>query len=271
MVDREKRRIRRISAGTGLGLKFVSKDIFLTRALNFLGSVSDDRYVLKGGTAISRGGHLSNPRFSEDVDLDVYVTGGARDAGSDFFSVLREMEGFEVKRPRRYGKGLRFDAYFNNHFGEKDRIRIETRPRQGPVPEDDVVTKTLLQSPFSGGEACQLRTYSKVYLFIMKIDALSNRSDGKDVFDLLGMWGSGIPVDDFLQALEGYIGEGGEKGLEIVRAALENLENMASDIRKIANSANHFIPRSERPDWKIAVSDLRIVLERFEKRYDKKN
>lgn len=260
-VDLEQRRIRRISAQTGLGLKFISKDITLSSLLKFLESVLDDKYVLKGGTAIFRAGYLSSPRFSEDVDMDCFTGEGLREAGKQLHTMLKGLEGFSVKVPRLQRDCLRCDAYFNNHFGEKDRIRIEAFPRKGDVPGDEEAAKTLLQSPFTSGEASLLKTYSKVGLFVRKIDALSGRLDGKDVFDLVGMWSSGVSEEEVLQEMDSYAKGVGSTSYAFVSGSLLNLEKMGLDMRSVANSANHFIPRSERPEWSIMFVDLKVLLE----------
>ncbi len=119
-IDLEQRRIRQLSARTGLGLKFLSKDIVLSGLLKSLESVLDHEYVLKGGTAVSRAGHISSPRFSEDVDLDRYCGEGLKEVGKRLYAELKGLEGFSVKAPRLQRECVRCDAYFGNHFGEKD-------------------------------------------------------------------------------------------------------------------------------------------------------
>ncbi len=269
-VDLEQRRIRRISARRGLGLKFISKDITLSSLLKFLESVLDDKYVLKGGTAISRAGYLSSPRFSEDVDMDCFTGEGLREAGRQLHNMLKGLEGFSVKAPRLQRDCLRCDAYFNNHFGDKDRIRIEASPRKGGVPGEEGAAKTLLQSPFTSGEASLLKTYSKVGLFVRKIHALSGRLDGKDVFDLVGMWSSGVSERVVVKEVDAYAKTIGMTGYTLVSDSLGNLEKIAVDIRNAANSTNHFIPRSERPDWGIVIADLRTLLESLMNQLEKK-
>lgn len=267
-IDMEQRRIRQLSARTGLGLKFLSKDIFVSGLLKSLESLLDPEYVLKGGTAISRAGHLSSPRFSEDVDLDLYTQEELRKAGERLHATLKDVEGFSVRSPRLQRDCIRCDAYFNNHFGEKDRIRIEVSPRKGDSPAEKEAAKALLQSPFTSGEASLLMTYSKVGLFVRKLHALSGRLDGKDVFDLMGMWTSGVSETEVVRGMESYAEGVGGTGRTLVSGALDNLQTMAADIRMFANSANHFIPRSERPEWGIMVADLGSILERLISKLD---
>lgn len=249
-----------MSARTGLGLKFISKDIFLSTALKILENRLDENYVLKGGTAISRAGYLQTPRFSEDIDLDILSAEDYKEAREQTTPLLAELTGFDVKSPRVQPHCLRYDAYFENHFDEKDRIKIEISSVSNESPDDRIAPKTLLQSPFTSGQASLLRAYSKPELFVRKLHALSNRRDGKDPFDLWGMWIQDIHLDKIYAVLNDYGVSINKQSNEIISAALINLDWMSSNIRQIANSTNHFIPRSERPDWIILLKDVQEML-----------
>ncbi len=252
-MDRAKqRKIRQISAGTGLGLKFISKDMFLTDTIKYMESALDDSYVLKGGTAIARAGYLYNPRFSEDIDLDHYGEKDEKTTAKKLYDTLKQLDNYTIKKPRFQGASIRCDAYFENHFGEKDKLRIETTSLKDSPPNEEYAPRTLLQSPFTLGKASLLKTYSKEMLFIQKIGALSGRMDGKDVFDLVGMWRSGISMEELRILLE-------DRDC-IIDDALINLNRMKSDINVIGNATDHFIPRKSRPNWKIMVADLETIL-----------
>lgn len=262
-MNDDRRMIRQISARTGLGLKFVSKDIFLSIALKGLQGFLDRNCVLKGGTAVSRAGYLQNPRFSEDADFDVFTKRSYKEVGERYYKLFKNLADFDVKKPRRQANGLRFDAYFENHFGEKDRIRIELILISSKTPSEEEAPKTLLQSQFTSGQACLLRTYSGPQLFVRKIAALSGRLDGKDAFDLWGMWSKGLAVDDIEEALESFADSRRSSRPEIVSEALRNVEKMFSNMRVVENAASHFIPRLERPNWSSLLADVRNILEKF--------
>ncbi|MHC1575572.1 MAG: nucleotidyl transferase AbiEii/AbiGii toxin family protein [Candidatus Methanogasteraceae archaeon] len=63
--------LRYLSAKTGLGLKYLSKDERISIALEQLRDLFPDA-ILKGGTALSRVylAKIGVSRFSEDIDLD---------------------------------------------------------------------------------------------------------------------------------------------------------------------------------------------------------
>jgi predicted nucleotidyltransferase component of viral defense system len=257
--------VRQISARTGLGLKFVSKDMFLSKALKGLEPLLIDECVLKGGTAVSRTGYMTTPRFSEDVDLDLYTNKDRNVTGKSYLELLKRLEGFNVEGPRVQRGCLRYDAFFENHFGEKDRVRIELALRQGRPPDDGGAPKTLLQSQFTLGQACVIKTYSKVGLLVRKVDALANRMDGKDPFDIWGMWERSTDVNVITAELDAYLKVDKRNSETILSNAMRNVERMGSDRRMIANSANHFIPRSERPDWGMLLNEVEAILQRIQK------
>ena len=103
----------------------------------------------KGGTAISRAGYLQAPRFSEDLDFDIFTNKDYKQIANQIRPLLDGLTSFDVKRPRRQPNCLRFDAYFENHFGEKDRIRIEISLKLGNLPDDQAAPKTILIDPVS--------------------------------------------------------------------------------------------------------------------------
>ena len=259
----DRRSARRVAARTGLGVKFVAKDIVLSAALKGLEDLLDESFVLKGGTAIARAGYLDSPRFSEDIDLDVHTDLGLRELGREAAQLLEGLEDFELSPPRYRGKGLRIDAHFVNPFGDRDRIRLELSPRPIEVLGEVDAKGTLLQSPFTQGDACLLRIYTREALFARKVHALSGRFDGKDPFDLRGLWRGGMDPMDAVVALERYALTDGLVVRGMLVTAEENLGRMAGNIRTVANSTNHFIPRSGRPDWGVLLEDVGSILSRI--------
>jgi predicted nucleotidyltransferase component of viral defense system len=258
----DRKSIRRVSFQIGLGRKFVSKDVFLSALLKQLEDMLGPETVLKGGTAISRANYLDTPRFSEDIDLDVYTDRSMKEIGQDFSITFEKLEDFTVERPRVHRLLVRFDAYFQNHFDEKDRIRIELAPQRTVAPNEGYAPMTILQSQFTGGVAALLRTYPKEDLFARKIHALSGRKEGKDAFDVLGMWRHGIDVGKTKSGLIAIAAQDSSTVSDIIDLALGNLQNMKKDTRRVMNSANHYIPRWERPDWKTVLDDVgNIILE----------
>jgi predicted nucleotidyltransferase component of viral defense system len=243
-----------------LGVKFVAKDAVLSGALKGLEGLLDETYVMKGGTTIARAGYLDTPRFSEDVDLDVYSDLDLRELGRRFSRLLEGFGDFELSPPRYRGLGLRIDAHFNNTFGDRDRIRLELSPRPANGLDGVEVMATLLQSPFTAGEASLIKCYTREALFARKVHALSGRYDGKDPFDLRGLWRGGIDPTDAMIALGRYCRNEGLSGSDMMESADDNLRMMTSDIKAVANSTNHYIPRSNRPEWGVLLEEVRTIV-----------
>jgi predicted nucleotidyltransferase component of viral defense system len=249
-----------VAARTGLGVKFVVKDVVLSGALKGLEGLLDGTYVMKGGTAISRAGYLDTPRFSEDVDLDIYSDLDLGKLGRGFSRLLEGLEDFELSPPRYKGLGLRIDAHFNNAFGDRDRIRLELSPRPVKGLDAGEVKETLLQSPFTSGEASLINCYTREALFARKVHAISGRYDGKDPFDLRGLWRGGSNPNDSTRALVSYCRNEGLSVSDMMESADQNLHRMTTDIKSVANSTNHFIPRSSRPEWGALLEDVGTIL-----------
>jgi predicted nucleotidyltransferase component of viral defense system len=259
-MQSDKRFARQVAARTGLGVKFVAKDSVLSGALKGLEGLLDETYVMKGGTAIGRAGYLDTPRFSEDVDLDVYSDLDLHELGRRFSRLLEGLEDFELSPPRYRGLGLRIDAHFNNTFGDRDRIRLELSPRPANWLDGVEVMETLLQSPFTMGEASLIKCYTRGALFARKVHALSGRYDGKDPFDLRGLWRGGIDPNDAMIAFVRYGRNEGLSVSDMMESADDNLRRMTSDIKAVASSTNHYIPRSSRPEWGVLLEDARTIV-----------
>lgn len=259
-MQSDRRFARRVAARTGLGVKFVAKDAVLSEALKGLEGLLDGTYVMKGGTAIARAGYLDTPRFSEDVDLDVYSDLGLRELGLGFARLLEDLEGFEMSPPRYKGSGLRIDAYFTNTFGERDRIRLELSPRPADGLDAVDARQTLLQSPFTAGQASLIKCYTREALFARKVHALSGGFDGKDPFDLRGLWRGGMSPNDAWEALVLYCGKEGLSLSEMMVSADGNLRRMTTDLKAIADATDHYIPRSSRPDWGALLEDVGTII-----------
>jgi predicted nucleotidyltransferase component of viral defense system len=259
----DEKAIRSIAARTGLGLKFLSKDAFISQMLSALERRLDERCVLKGGTAIVRAGHLDTPRFSEDVDIDVHTRKGMREIADEFVSILSDLEPFDIETPRIHRVFIRFDARYINHFNEKDRIKIELAPKD-PIQLDwyhPVVT--TLRSPFTAGAPANLLTFSREDLFAMKIMALSGRQNGKDPFDIWGMWRMGVNEDLVIRSLVKMAASEDASLHDMINDSLESLDWMSKNTWEVINIANHYIPKRKRLDWGIVFEEVRTIIVRL--------
>jgi predicted nucleotidyltransferase component of viral defense system len=180
MADPEQ--LRRISAATGMGLQFLARDEKLSLALEGLRERMPGA-VLKGGTALNRI-HLAKrdaSRFSEDIDLDIARKGAVSDVTEAGRRALNGIGAFDVEGPRRLHDTLRFDCLFTNEFGQRDRIRVEFHlGTTGRLGAEDI----LVKSPFVESHPTIFSVYVLEDLLAMKLVALRNRTEGKDIYDL---------------------------------------------------------------------------------------
>jgi hypothetical protein len=242
--------LKLIAAKTGLGLKFVIKDEKISMLITQLSKLLDKRFVLKGGTAINRL-YLEQKRFSEDLDFDFISKKSVKEKISETKKIMNKIQNFNIAKPRKMNQTIRYDCFYRN--GEKDKIRIEFNialKRKLCEAEKKIIGSHIV--PVAGK---QLFVYPLEELIAMKIIALLNREDGKDIFDLF------FSLDKrynkkLLHALlkkHGFNKQTKEK-------LLMKLDEMEKNISYIKNSANHYIPVLFRPDWLSMLRELKNKL-----------
>jgi len=148
-----------------------------------------DQYTLKGGTALNIF-HLEDlPRLS--VDIDLMVTGFPQaEPGSD--EREKAMEGIKAtlssleydvsrKRDSDEGAGATFQAFYQNHFGDDDLLKIDL----------DLLNRRTLMAPteLDGPELffaddVSIPTVHRAELFAQKLAAVAYRAHPRDLFDM---------------------------------------------------------------------------------------
>ncbi len=120
--------LRHISAKTGLGLKYLSKDEKVSIVLEQLRGLFPE-VILKGGTALNRVylTRLGVSRFSEDIDLDFVSDYGLDEKISAIRERVAEITDFDVQGPRILHRTLRFDCYYMNSNSRCVCKRIRTK------------------------------------------------------------------------------------------------------------------------------------------------
>ena len=252
--------LRYLSAKTGLGLKYLSKDEKISIALEQLRNLFPDA-ILKGGTALSRVYLAKNgvSRFSEDIDLD-FVSDATLDAK---ISVIKEkvakIEGFDIKGPRILHRTLRFDCHYVNEFGDKDQIRIEFY-----LTRTDFVNiqDTLVKSPLIETHPTIFRVYSLEDLMARKLIALYNRMEGKDIYDLFYCLDLDFNRENLLKTLKIMLDFYRVEEQKFPDELRLRLKRARENSYYIGNSTNHFISRDLRPDWKLFIDTLILKIGR---------
>lgn len=239
---------------SGLSLNFVSKDERLSELLRQLNEVFGDEVILKGGTALNRI-HLATlgvARFSEDIDLDYGSDLGLKRKIAEICESMKRISGFDVEGPRLLHRTLRFDCYFQNELGLRDRVKVEFYLSSGDYVS---ASKELIKSPFLDSNPTLFNVYSREDLLAKKLVALYNRMEGKDIYD--SFYGLKLDYDKKkLDAALRIMTKVYKIDGDIFKGAQDKMELAKGRSKSIRDSTNHYIPHDLRPDWRIMMDSL---------------
>jgi len=252
--------LRYLALKTGLGLKYLSKDEKISILLEQLRNLFPE-VILKGGTALSRV-YLAKSgvnRFSEDIDLDFISNEALNGKISTIKEKIERIKGFDIEGPRILHRTLRFDCYYMNEFDEKDRVRIEFYLTK---TESLKVEDILVKSPFIETHPIIFKVYSLEDLMARKLITLYNRMEGKDIYDLFYCLDLDFDKGNLFKALNLMLNFCKMNQSTFMNDLLLKLKDARKNSYYIGNSANHFIPRNLRPEWKAFIDTLILKIER---------
>ena len=254
----DERILKYTAARTGLGLNYVDKEEKISLLLSQLWRIFGEKAILKGGTALNRVylAKVGAARFSEDIDID-YFNGNVETSAKEIIDGMRKIKDFNVKGPRILHRTFRFDCYYINTLGNRDRVKVEFYLSRPPYVE----AKTeMVKSPFIDSYPTMFRVYSLEDLLAKKIVALYNRMEGKDIYDVFHTFNMAFEMEKFLKALElntkFYRIEG-----DFWDELISRLSQAKKNARQIGNSTNHFIPKTLRPNWEELIESLNFRIE----------
>ncbi|HII15575.1 MAG TPA: hypothetical protein HA362_04650 [Nanoarchaeota archaeon] len=229
--------LRRISAKEELSLNFVAKDERISRALLALQGFED--IILKGGTAINRV-YIKNKRFSEDIDFDLVFKGTVKEALPVTKQIIAKLIGFNIERPRIMKGTIRYDLFYTNPLNHKDRIRVEFKIIK---KASGAYSKKAVGFGFVPFEPALMNVYEIEEILRQKIDCIMNRMEGKDFLDVY------------------YLIELPHKHIEAIAQQKEEIIKRITleekQIRAVANVINHYMPRTQRPEWGLFLEELK--------------
>lgn len=234
----ELRELRRLSAQHALSLNYIYKDFMISRALFSLQQYQD-KLIMKGGTAINRVFIRDHMRFSDDIDFDFLYHKGPQEAIPPLKDIV-SVTGLGFERPRVMSKTVRFDTFFTNPLGMKDKLMIDFRIIRKAQPHEKIV----VQSGFAPAEASLLQVYTKETLLAHKLQCLLERKEGKDIYDtfyLLEKCTTSLSDKEY-QQLSG------------------RLTLTSPEIKYLGNSTNHYIVKPLRPEWPAFIDHLKQKL-----------
>lgn len=235
--------LRDLSSKHELSLNYISKDEKISELLLFF--QDKDKMILKGGTAINRVylKTINKLRFSEDIDFD-YITGkDLKGAKQELMELMSRLKDFAVEKPRIMHQTIRFDTYFINQLGMRDRIMVEFRVNKKKNGETE---KKIIDFGFVPAKSSLLQVYTLESLILFKLDTLLNRTSGKDVYDLFYL----LDFDFKKSLVKKKISKG------IKEQLVQRLNECITNYKTIQNSTNHYLVRSLRPDWRSMMLSL---------------
>lgn len=250
--------IRIVSVRTGLGLKFISKERHISDILSKLQErLGDKNIIMKGGTALNR--VYIKKRFSEDIDLDFISDKTVSEKLKITDKIMNDIEGFDIRKARKMGEVYRYDCFFDNDFGEKDKIRVEFNFSQKSLFCAKEPEKSIIESFILPGDSSLIYVYSIEDMIAHKISALLGREEGKDIFDLFFSFDIKFNRSDLMRALSILIKKDTKN---IKKTAIEKLDDMKKKSVLIRNSTSHYIPYDLRPEWNSFIETLKYKIEK---------
>lgn len=228
--------LRRIAAKEELSLNYIAKDEMMSKALAKLQKF--ENIILKGGTAINRV-YLRNKRFSEDIDIDLIFDGTVKQALTATNEIVRVLEGFNIAKPRIMKETIRYDLFYINPLNHQDKIMLEFKVIKKAVN----YSKKIVNFGFVPYDSSLINVYGIEELIKQKIACIMARNEGKDFFDLY------------------YLLEIQHEEIKIDKdKIIERITSEEKEIKSIANTLNHYIPKKQRPDWKFFLEQLKAKI-----------
>lgn len=245
----------------GLPLQFVIKEFHLFNMLSQVVAFTTKNnitLVFKGGTALSKVYLGKAQRFSEDIDFDLDIAiEKVMLFSKELASNLKE---YSISEFRKVHNTVQFYCNYNNLLGGRDHIRIDIASKR------IITSKPLLMgqavSEFTRSSVSGFYVYTIEDLLARKMNALCDRAEGKDFYDVY----MGLPrCKKMDQAITSMLKS--EKRKETIEVFLQKtIEKVKqTDHKKLRNLTNPFIPFAYRPkDWLELKNDLLLKLEKLE-------
>ena len=241
----------------GLPLQFVIKEF---RLMDVLGqaaefaSRSPGSLVFKGGTALNKIYVQKTQRFSEDVDFDLVTKNASLDLVGFSRELAGSISGYKITGFRKLRNTLQFYCGYELTGGGADHVRIDISPKRLLVAKP--VESGTAVSEFAHASVSGITVYSIEDLTARKLNALADRTEGKDVYDAyvaLPLCSSKTLKKAIAMMLES---EGTHERVEdFMQGMIGNLKK--ADYKKLHNLTNPFIPVPYRPrNWDELKKDL---------------
>lgn len=248
---------RIIAVRYGLPLQFVIKEFHLMDVLGRIAEFTSRQQgslVFKGGTALNKIYIQKTQRFSEDLDFDLVTKNAGRGLGGFSRELADGIDGYEITEFRRVRGTLQFYCMYELPEGGVDHVRVDIAPKRLLIAKP--VENGTAISEFTHASVSGVTVYSIEDLTARKLNALADRGEGKDVYDVyiaLPLCSKKVLRKAIALMLQSEGAHGGAE--EFMQNMVGSLEKV--DSGKLRNLTNPFIPVPHRPkNWEELKKDL---------------
>ncbi|MFH0713571.1 MAG: nucleotidyl transferase AbiEii/AbiGii toxin family protein [Candidatus Micrarchaeota archaeon] len=249
-----------IAMRKGLSLQFVIKEFQVFDVLGQIAmeTAASKELVFKGGTALNAVYLHDKQRFSEDLDFDL-VDANVPQTVKYADKLAKTMTGFEIGEFRRVRQTVMFECSFESPLGGRDHVRVDICGKKLITANPIVIGSA--KSTFTDRFVTGFYVYSFDDLVARKMNALRDRTEGKDVFDV---YNSLPQCENILVAIEKALKSEGsdetvEQFLEETLSAVKKL-----NVKKASQLTNSFIPSPSRPrSWEELKNSLLMELQKI--------
>lgn len=242
----------------GLPLQIVVKEFIVFDVLGqiTMATAPSKNFVFKGGTALSKVYLGGLQRFSEDLDFDL-GTGSIEEVRERCKRIAEKLSGYEAAEFRVVRDTVQFYCRYESPLGGKDNVRVDVAAKR-IITDKPVVIKPAVSS-YTQRFVTGFYVYSVEDLVARKLHALTERTEGKDVYDVhaaLALCGDLTSAIRKMLASENL----NDDPVAFLQKTIRALKKV--DHRKMRNLTNPFIPLSIRPsNWLALKNDLIFKLE----------
>ncbi len=265
-MDLDLETCRAIAIRHGLGLQFVFKEFHLMNVISQIASLTasePESLIFKGGTALNKVYLQKTQRFSEDADFDLVT----ENAGKELLGFSRKLasglSGYNIDEFRKVRSTVQFYCKYETPLGGTDHVRIDIAPKRLLVanpPQNKPIV-----SEFTAVTVTGTRVYSIEDLTARKMNALSSRAEGKDVYDVhlaLPMCSKKV-LGEAIRLMLKSEGAENDTGMFLQKTILRLKKANPKTLR---NLTNPFIPSALRPkSWEELKNDLLVKLDNLQK------
>ncbi len=248
---------RAISVRQGLPLQFVIKEFHIFNVLGQIAAFSSQnkKLVFKGGTALSKVYFGKLQRFSEDIDFDL-------DGSIDEIKVFSKefansLKGYSVTEFRKVRSTVQFYCDYASPLGVKDHVRVDISSKKIICSKPPVIKSA--SSEFNNSVVLGVCVYDFEDLVARKMNALCDRTEGKDVYDVFVALPLCKKMDEAIESMLKSENKQ-ESRNDFIQKTIDAVKK--ADYKRLRNLTNPFIPTPRRPkDWLELKNDLALKLE----------